>query len=365
MSGSNTPSAAQNMMAQNMAARAAIVGNCPTVIQKIASITNSTASYTSGQATTVNVPLQNVGLIKRMWVRITGNVSQGAAETQNLTTFGPANFLSQVVLTDLNNLVRINTAGWHLNMVSSARRQFPFAAAITSDNPTGFGSNFPIIKAPAAVTATQPFYMCYEIPLAYADTDLRGAIFANVVNATMNLQLTINPNLFVTNAADATLAMYKSTTAQLGLLNSYKIDVYQEYYDQLPRDQTGGYQLPMIDLANVYTLINTSNTGLAVGTDQSLPYANFRSYLSTCLVYDNGGTLNPGTDINYFSLATANAMNLFKYDHRAKPLSTLTFGNMQLNVNPSVVNANAILLLGYEYMALQNQLQTAGSIASS
>jgi hypothetical protein len=121
-----------------------------------------------------------------------------------------------------------------------------------------------------------------------------------------------------------------------------------------------------------------------------LPYANFRSYLSTLVIYDNAGVLNAGTDINYFSLATANAMNLFKYDpfvaqlingrnkinddwplgtyyfdHRAKPLSTLTFGNMQLNVNPSSVGANALLLVGYEYFALQNQLQQQGSIQSS
>lgn len=373
-----------------MAARAAIVQNCPTVIQKIASVNQNNYPYTSGQATVINVPLQNVGLIKRIWARCHFNVQQGAAETQTLQPLGPANFLSQVILTDLNNLTRINAAGWLLASVSSARRQFPFGAAITSDTPLGFGSNYPNVKAPASVTAAADAYMVYEIPLTYSDTDLRGGIFANVVNSTMNLQLTLNPNMFVASGADGVQAVYKSSTAQLGKVNTFQIDIYQEYYDQLPRNTDGSYMVPLIDLATQYNLINITNTGLAVGADQSLPYANFRQYLSTTVIFDNGGTLNAGSDINYFSLSTANAMNLFKldpymaqflnsrirynddwpagayyFDHRARPLTTLAYGNMQLNVNPSVVNANALLLVGYEYFSLQNQLQQAGSIQSS
>lgn len=374
----------------NAYARNAIIGMCPTVIQKIASITQAQYPFTAGQASVINIPLQNVGLIKRLWVRVVANVQQGAAETQNIQTFGPANFLSQILLTDLNNLVRVNTTGWHLAMVNSARRQFALGAAITSDSPLGFGANYNLVKAPAAVTGAANMYMCYEIPLAYSETDLRGAIFANVVNATMNLQMTLNPNMFVASTADGVQAVYKSTTAQLGKVNSYTLDVYQEYYDQIPRNQDGSYVLPLIDLATQYNLLNTSQTGLAVGADQSLPYANFRSYMSTVVVFDNGGTLNAGTDINYFSLVTANAMTLFKldpfmvqllngrnkinddwplgtyyFDHRTRPLSTLTYGNMQLNMNPSTVNANALVLAGYEYFSLQNQLANAGSIQST
>lgn len=381
---------ANNMGAQNANNRNAIIGMCPSIIQKIASITQAQYPYTAGQASVVNVPLQNVGLIKRLWVRVQANVQQGAAETQTLQTLGPANFLSQILLTDLNNLVRINTTGWHLSMINSARRQFPIGAAITSDTPLGFGSNYNLVKAPASVTGAANLYMVYEIPLAYSETDLRGSIFANVVNATMNLQLTLNPNMFAATGADAVQSVYKSSTAQLGRVNSFTIDIYQEYYDQLPRNQDGSYALPLIDLATQYNLINTANTGLAVGTDQSLPYANFRSYQSTIVVYDNGGVLNAGSDINYISLTTANAMTMFKlepamvqllngrnklnddfplgtyyFDHRIRPLSTLTYGNMQLNVNPSAVSAGAILLVGYEYFSLQNQLANAGSIPSS
>ncbi|MBM6691335.1 hypothetical protein H9X75_09870, partial [Fusobacterium mortiferum] len=93
-------------------------------------------------------------------------------------------------------------------------------------------------------------------------------------------------------------------------------------------------------------------TGLAVGSEMALPYANFRSYMSTFVVYDNGGVLAAGTDITSFSMTTANSMELFNYDptmaqllngrmkigedwplgayyfdHRAKPISTMAFGN--------------------------------------
>jgi hypothetical protein len=379
-----------NPQMQNDAAAAYIIGACPTVIQKIASITQSQFPYTAGQAQVINVPITNVGLIKRFWLRIQANVQQGAAETQTLQPLGPSNFLSQIILSDLSNLIRINTTGWHLSMINSARRQFPIGAAITSDTPLGFGANYNLVKAPSSVTAAANMYMVYEVPCTYSETDLRGGIFANVVNATMNLQLTLNANMFVASGADGVQAVYKSSTAQLGKVNSYTIDVYQEYYDQLPRNQDGSYALPLISLATQYNLLNTSQTGLAVGADQSLPYANFRSYMSTIVGFDNGGTLNAGSDINYFTLQTANAMQLFKldpfmvqmlngrnkinddwpsgfyyFDHRMRPISTLAYGNIQLNVNPSTVNANALLLVGYEYFSLQNQLANAGSMSST
>ena len=360
------------------------------VIQKIGSFTQSQYPYSAGVATVINCPVLNVGLIRRFWVKVTANIQQGAAETQTLVNMGPANFLSQILLNDLNNLVRVNSCGWHLSMLSTVRRQLAFGAAFTSDSPFGYGSNYNIVKAPASVTAAANMYTYYEVPVSYGDTDTRGAIFANVVNASMNLQLTINPNLFQTVTGDAAQSVYQSSSAQLGKINSYTIDVYQEYWDQLPRNADGSFAIPAIDIATQYNLLNTTLTGLAVGSDFNMPYANFRSYMSTFALYDNGGTLNAGTDINYFSLSTANSMNIFKYDpfvaqllnsrnminddmpkglyyfsHRARPLTTLAFGNMSLNMNPSLVNANAQVVVGYEFFAFANQLQQASSINSN
>lgn len=373
----------------NAAARSAVLGVSIDMMQQIASVV--TTNYVAGQPSQLNIPIRNVGLIKRFFVEVVATVSQGGAETQTLTRFGPANVFSNITLTDLSNQARINTTGWHLHNLATVRRQLAFGAAFTNDSPCSIGSNYNVIKAPASVTAAAPLYMCYEIPVSYGDQDLRGAIYANVVNATMNLQLTINPNFFVVAGADPVLAVYQSSTAQLGKVTSITVNVYQNYLDQLPRDQNNNVVLPQIDLATVYLLNNTNVTGLGVGADQAIPYANFRNFLSTFLIYDNNGVLNAGSDINYMTLQTANYTNVFKYDpmlsalqtrtkinddfppgmyyfdHRMRPISTVQYGNMQLIVNPSQVNSagGSMFLIGYESLAMTNMITQAGSLYQS
>jgi hypothetical protein len=92
-----------------------------------------------------------------------------------------------------------------------------------------------------------------------------------------------------------------------------------------------------------------------------------RQFNSVLAIYDNGGNLNAGTDINYWSLVSANATQLFKldpltatlfarqtfmgdpplgtyyFDFRNKPIDTISYGNMTLNLNALTVNANASL----------------------
>ena len=381
------PTQQQQFMQQNANARALLLNTARLAEQKVTSINNAQYPYTAGQATTINVPLLPTGLLKRIFILITMNVQQGAAETQTLAPMGPANVLSNITLTDLNNIQRINTSGWHVAQVSSARRVFPVGAAITSDTPLGYGANNNVIKAPATVTGAANLYMCYELPLAYSDTDLRGAIYANTVQATLNLSMTINPNMFVAAGADKSFAVYQSSTAQLGKINSYTINVYQEYWDQLPM-QNGSPVLPLADLASMYQLIGATYTGLVVGTDYSIPYQAYRQYYSTIAIFDNGGTLNTGSDVNYWKMSTANALTLFQrdpqlcafrsrlqfnddqppgtyyFDHRTAPINTYQQGVTQLQLNPSTVNANAAIYAGFEFFALVSQLNQAGSITS-
>ncbi len=96
--------------------------------------------------------------------------------------------------------------------------------------------------------------------------------------------------------------------------------------------------------------------------------------------------MNAGTDINYLALSSANYTNIFKvspgfmamqtrniigadmptgsyyFDFRKKPYSTVSYGNLNLIVNPSLVNASAVLLAAFEQLAQQNQVVGAGSI---
>lgn len=346
-------------------------------------------------ANILNIAPRNVGLIKGFIVEIAATINNGSAAPVNLTNFGPANILSQIAFSDLQNNVRINTAGWHINAINTRRqlRRAPFGSAVTSDSPVKYGSNLAkVIQAPANIAnaANGTLNMMYYVPLAFGDNDLRGSVYASVVNATMNLQLTINPSPVVAAAADPTLAIYQGSTG-VGSITSITVNVYQVYLDQLPIGQNGPV-LPILDLATIYELKNTALQGLVVAQDFPVPFANFRDFLSTMVVLDNqtGGAYPvAGSDVNYFSLQSANFTNIFKidpfinslrtrniigddmpvplylFDFSTKPVSTVQYGNMQLNINPSLVNAGASVLVGFEDFAMVNMLTGAGSLAAS
>jgi len=142
-------------------------------------------------------------------------------------------------------------------------------------------------------------------------------------------------------------------------------------------------------LSTIYGLNNTSLTGMVKNQDFPIPYANFRDFLSTSVIWDNGGTLTAGTDISYWALQSANFTNIFKidpylaslfvrkriqcdvpvgcyyFDHRQKPISTIQYGNLELIQNISAtVNSGAQDILGFEYFALVNTISGAGSLAA-
>jgi hypothetical protein len=371
----------------NMMARGAVLQQGVDMTQSIYSTTISG----DPRGAVINVPIRNVGLIKKLVIEISGNIAQSAAETLTRTPFGIANLLSSVNFTDLSNQTRVNTSGWHLHFLASARRQMAYGAAFTNDAPMAMGNNFNVISAPASVTTVQPFRMFYEVPLAYGDMDLRGAIYANVVNATMNLQFTVNPNFVVGTGANPLLAGYISSTAATGVVSNLSINVYQNYLDQLPVAKNGPI-LPLLDLAHAYLINNTVATGLSSGQDFAIPYANFRNFMSTFAIYDNFGTASAiGADVNYFSIQSANYTNIQKtdpfmtalmtrniinddfpsaagrstyyFDHRRKPINTIQYGNMQLIMNPNQVQtASSQVLVGYEAIALINMITQAGSL---
>jgi len=339
----------------------------------------------------VNVPLRQVGLVKRLLVRVTATVqATGTTPSLTLQAFGPSQMLSNVVFTDLSNQTRINTAGWHLFGIASAKRRAIYGAAYTTDTPCGYGNNFSsVMAAPSSITtapASDNVFCEYEIPLSYTDYDLRGAVYMNVTNATAYLQLTINPNFVVANAADGTFAVYKQGASSTYAIPSLTVTVYQNYLDQLPLAQNGGPVLPLLDLSTAYLLNTTPVGALVANQDVPVPYANFRDFMSTFAVFDNAGVLNTGSDVNSWSIQSANYTNIQKldpytadflargifrgdppagtyyFDHRHKPISTVQYGNMQLVLNAASVTAGAALTMGYESLALINMITQAGSL---
>lgn len=337
--------------------------------------------------------LRNVGLIKRLLVRMTMTVNANAAagSTLTLTKLGLANLVSNVTFTDLANNTRINTTGWHLTAIASAKRRRVFGAAYVNDSPFGYGNNFNnVIQAPSSIvnntSATIQFML--EIPFAYSDHDLRGAIFGDVTQATMQVAITLNPNMFVASGADATLAMYQSGNANLGTISGFACQIYQNYLDQGPK-QGNLPVLPAIDIGTAYTLYNTASALPVANQDNATAFINSRRYQSLCMIYDNAGTLNIGTDINSLAIVSANFTNIKKIDpftaaffgrnviqddfptgmyyidFRDRPIDTNVYGNMQFVFNPSNVGgASAVELFGWEAFGFIGQINQGGSLPS-
>jgi hypothetical protein len=385
---------AQQLQAMNMNARQNIVRMAQPMLQSIYSNTFQPAAQNQFQ-----VPPQNVGLIKGFLVKMSALVTNPGAGSSllTLTNFGPANLVQNFLFTDLQNYQRINTSGWHISMLNSLRQGRPFLSSTPSDSPMGFGSSWPVIKAPATIaTGTSgTINMFYWIPLAYSDTDLTGAIYGNVVNATMNLQLTLATaaQAVVSNVSDPTLAIYQGAGAVVGVtLTNVTVNIYQAYLDQLPQNQNGNVILPTVDINTMYEIKNTVFTALVQGQDFNIPFSNFRHFLSVMAIFDNqsaGVNAAPGTDVNYWSIRSANATDLRKadaytwasftrrkllsdppvplyiFDLRDRPIYTSQTGNMNLVLNPSLVNAGANIPVGWEMLANVQNLVNAASLASS
>lgn len=350
---------------------------------------------------TLNIPVRNVGLVKKFIVEITANV---AAVVNNLTLsdFGLMNLLSNVQFTDLQNNVRINTTGFHLALLADHKYRSPYAGGFAPDSvgtskqvDDGSGTVYPIYTAPPtiAAAANSNIRMVYEVPLAYSDDDLRGAVYMNVVNATAQLQLNFNKTPFVVNTADTTFSVYSSDSALNAgtVLQNAQVTVYQVWLDQLPVAQSGQVVLPILDLSTVYELKNTNFSAITSGQDFPVPYGNFRKFLSTIAVFNHDASANAGravgTDINYWALQSANFTNIWKIDallaaqfsrqivhtdapkgvyyfsHRRKPISTTQYGNMELILNPSAAAAQNYLNISFEDFAQQNTITQAGSLA--
>ena len=415
---SNQPSPAQ----MNALARAAIKARAVNMRQQIYSQSFNAAGTNNISASTpiVTVQPRNVGLIKGFWVKVTATITNNG--TNNAATpadFCAANVLSQIQFNDLNNNTRIQTTGWHVNLINSVKARRPYGASLVSstgidtgitvgagginytDGTTttgaaagGFLTNYaaPSISKSAG---TGTVIMWYYVPLAYSDDDLRGAVYANVVNATMQLNLTFNPNPGATPGADSTSAMYIAGASDVGsnvVISAATVTVYQDYLDQLPVGK-GGVLLPVLDLATIYELKNTVVTSIVPNNDFPVQYSNFRDFLSTVLIYVNTaatGARTFGSDLNYLALQSANFTNIWKlepalpailwrnknlqidmpagtyyFPSREKPISTIQYGNMELIINAMTAGTGAYALMGYEDFALVQSLSMAGSLAAS
>jgi hypothetical protein len=383
----------QNAMVRQLLLRGGPVGNVyyPPAVdmwQQLSPIMPASV----GPGSVITVQLRNVGLVKRLVFEINATITAGATSVQTLTSLGLANLISNVMFIDLGNNTRINTTGWHLTLVSTVKRRRVFGAAVATDTPNGYGQvNNRTMFAPATIAAngSTPVRLILEVPFVKNNHDLRGAIFADVTNAVMQCQLTLNPQMFVSSTGDATLAVYQSAGADLAALSGVTVQCNQNYLDQLPRNpQTAAPILPALDLGTAYLLNNTAGGLPVANQDNGYSFVNARSYESVAWVYDNNGTLNiNGSDLNYVQVTSANFTQILRWDgqmmclaerdivgsdlpramhyldFRHRPINTDQYGNMNLILNPSTVSGSAAtFLFGWESFGVIGVVNQSGSL---
>lgn len=371
-----------NINALNNMARNAIIGNSVKMEQVIFS-----KSVDPANESVLNISPRYVGLLLGFVVEVEATVENTGDSTATRTQFGNANLVQQFRFDDLSNYTRIQIPGWHMAMLNTIRQGYAFGGAYAPNTPINYGNNYPVYEGPntIAAAASADIRQVYYVPIAYSTTDLRGAIWSSIVNATMNLQITLNQNISA-GAGNPLNAVYAGSGSVVAYDGNVRVNVYQVYLDQLPKDQNGRVILPPLDMNMVYDLKQTTYSGITANQDFPMSYSNFRQFLSTVAVFDNGGVFNNGSDIDYWSLASANFTNIWKYSpeysalktrglimsdlplgtylfsSRDIPINTINFGNMELNLNASTVNANARVLVGYESFGLVNQLVGATSL---
>jgi P3 major capsid protein len=353
----------------------------------------------------------NVGLIKRFTIVVTGHISNTGTVPLTLTEYGLANLFGQggVQYTDLNNYLRVNTSGAHLSMLASAKRRRTFGATV-DDNQVSGSNRSKMLNVPPALwgvyqvddtitTGNSGFFSAiFEVPLAYTDDDLRGAIWANVLNAVQQLTLTFNPQPVTADTADDTFAVYSGGPGASGAITDAMVTVYQEYLDQLPKAQgPAGVTviLPALSLSTVYELKSTVFQNIPANQEFFIPYANQRSFISTFATFNHDGTSTGrslGDDLNYWALLSANSTYIWKmqsnvcalksrehlqsdlprgtyyFASRRHNIASLQFGNLQLTINTndtvSPITPASYINVGWEAFALQNTLASGASLAS-
>jgi P3 major capsid protein len=344
----------------------------------------------AGQPLLVNVVPQNVGLINKFTVivDVTVTVPAGASGPLTRGSLAPFNALSSITYTDPNQYQRINTTGWHMASVTAMRHRRVPGAALATDTPSGFGSVLVPMSAPASIApGASGLVRCqYEIPLAYTRGSLKGAVFSGAVFATQQLQLVINPTLVAPAGSDDVNICYSGADPAHPPTMVSAVTVWQDYYDGFP---LGLLSAISPSLSTIYELKVSGFTALAPNLDNYARFSNLRQFMSATIYFDNAGEKNYGSDIGYFALQSANQTTLWKrtvprqsyitrqmfgddfpvqmypFDFRAAPIITAAEGNTVLVMNPTNVQPNAVMLVGWEDIGVNTVLASAPSLAGN
>lgn len=364
---------------QNAMARTNIFRMAKPILQQVT--TKTIAPVASGDNVLQINPLQ-IGFLRRFVVVVTATISNtDATHAAALTPNGADNILKNITFNDFTGNPRHNCSGRSLSYVEALKYQRIPGAALASDSVSGFGSIVgsnvaPTIAAASAGTLTRVF----EIPIM-VDTGhfMAGGMWLGVNNQSTLLTLTINANPIVLPGADPSQAVYQlaagGTTIAAIPITSATVTVYQDYWNNVPMDQSANPILPISDISTAY-MITEASSGMtfAAGSVSSWNFPTFSKLLGTYLQYNNGGVLNPGTDLTGISLVVSNYSIIKQYSpqsldrlvrdicgasfpagsyglpSRMHPLDVSQYPSLQLQVTAATAAAGASMLITTELL---------------
>jgi hypothetical protein len=304
---------------QNQFAREMIFRNAKPIFQKVASKTFTNVAN-GNNVFTVN-PLQ-IGFVRRFLVEVTATINNtDTSHAATETGFGADNIISNITFNDFTGNPRHNASGRSFGFVEAAKyRQIP-GAAFTTDSVSGYGSNVPSNVAPQiAASGSATLTRVFEVPIMVdLGRNMAGGLWLGTNNQSTTLNITINPNPIGLPAADPLNLVYRlatgGSTIAANPISSCTVTVWQDYWNNVPSDQSGRPILPQQDISTAY-LITETNSGMTFAANQisSWNFPTFSKMLGTYFIYDNNGALNPGSDITLISLVLSNYAIVKQYD---------------------------------------------------
>lgn len=356
MSQSNT-AASQNPVAANAAARANLLAYGARYVRKLQSV-----NATSGL---IQIPLDRVGITTGISLHVSATINNTGAGALVPSILGPFNLLQNISYTDFGGTQHtVNLNGAQLEIHNAAREgRIPYLSP--SLQLPGLGSSISgLVETGGAVgNSTLQFFL--DLPLAiHEDVDLTGAVLSQTGQGNHYVQAQIAASLI---GADAVLSPFASGTATL---TNVQITAYQRYL--MPPAFTSQF-IPSLDLTTVYGYQTEQDlTTIATGADHYCYWPNARNILSALHVFDNGGVLNPGSDLNYVKLFAnsntlmkeysppmflANQRKVFGADlfpgfyylgNRRQPIVVNQIGQVATIFNPSAASAGSSFYNSYE-----------------
>lgn len=333
----------QDPVQQNNMARAVLQTSAVPVRKRIGVFTG----FTLGQS--AKIRLLNSGLTLAVRLKITATID---TTTAIFGLSGQHGLVQRVTLTDYNQIDRVDTDAYSL-MIANSRRRDEILDAYVSRQVQG--SAAATIPYPQIVTTAnaQKLVLWLDVPFAVDPNrgDLRG----------ISLSQTVVGEQFVTVRfadalvdADPTKAPFISGTAILTAGSDISVEVWQEFV----QPQTPA-AIPLIDASTVYEIkgLYRSTSDIATNGQKLINYPNVRTVLGSthlCVLNNLEPTeaalssiqmlANSSQILNDHSLASklreqSNRFNalpsaaVLDYDHRAFPIMTALYGNIQLAFN--------------------------------